>query len=122
MCSETSVSFSSVLMTSDKLEIIGVFNIVLTDTLAFNLFESAIDKLIATKESPPKSKNESSILISVHFKRLLSSSIIILSMLFLGGTILFKWFVVGSGKAFLSTFPLIFNGNLSKIVMCAGIM
>ena len=46
----------SLLIVSDKLAIIGVFSIVFTDTLVLSLFESAIDKLIATKESPPKSK------------------------------------------------------------------
>ena len=80
----------SLLIVSDKLAIIGVFSIVFTDTLVLSLFESAIDKLIATKESPPKSKKESYILISVQFNIFFNSSIIILSMSFLGGTILFK--------------------------------
>ena len=122
MCEIELAVFSPLEIISDKLEITGLFKIVLTDTFVSNLLERAIDKFIATNESPPKSKNESAMLISEHFKRFFNSSKIILSVLFLGGITLFRWLVVGSGKAFLSTLPFILSGKLSKIVICAGII
>ena len=66
-----------------------------------------VQKLIADKESPPNSKNESSILMVLTCKISFNMSMIVTSISLRGGKIsLLRLVIEGRGNAFRLIFPL----------------